>query len=203
MKSLYHCLLLLSFCLSFKRMISNDHFAGIVLILAGQCVSAIQMIVEELFLKKKNFHPLQVSSLLDKKIKIVYFYDDFHVIFVFLFSFFVFLFVCFCFCFFSGGGLSLVYSRCITVCYLVFIQTLSWCLVFAVEQWAAFSFSLYMPCKVNTEYPRYSRPMKERKYSWTSPQRPPWGQMKVAFVERFKQESMYGLSAKIVALVER
>ena len=104
MKSLYHCLLLLSFCLSFKRMISNDHFAGIVLILAGQCVSAIQMIVEESFLKKKNFHPLQVSSLLDKKIKIVYFYDDFHVIFVFLFSFFVFLFVCFCFCFFSGGG---------------------------------------------------------------------------------------------------
>ena len=67
MKSLYHCLLLLSFCLSFKRMISNDHFAGIVLILAGQCVSAIQMIVEESFLKKKNFHPLQVSSLLDKK----------------------------------------------------------------------------------------------------------------------------------------
>ena len=104
MKSLYHCLLLLSFCLSFKRMISNDHFAGIVLILAGQCVSAIQMIVEESFLKKKNFHPLQVSSLLDKKIKIVYFYDDFHVIFVFLFSFFFFLFVCFCFCFFSGGG---------------------------------------------------------------------------------------------------
>ena len=104
MKSLYHCLLLLSFCLSFKRMISNDHFAGIVLILAGQCVSAIQMIVEESFLKKKNFHPLQVTSLLDKKIKIVYFYDDFHVIFVFLFSFFVFLFVCFCFCFFSGGG---------------------------------------------------------------------------------------------------
>ena len=34
---------------------------GIVLILAGQCVSATQMIVEELFLKKKNFHPLQVS----------------------------------------------------------------------------------------------------------------------------------------------
>ena len=85
-------------------MISNDHFAGIVLILAGQCVSAIQMIVEESFLKKKNFHPLQVSSLLDKKIKIVYFYDDFHVIFVFLLSFFVFLFVCFCFCFFSRGG---------------------------------------------------------------------------------------------------
>ena len=162
------------------------------------------MIVEESFLKKKNFHPLQVSSLLDKKFKIVYFIDDFHVIFVFLFSFSVCLFVCFCFCFFfGGGGLSLVYSRCITVCYLVFIQTLSWCLVFAVEQWAAFSFSLYMPCKVNTEYPRYSRPMKERNYSWTSPQRPPWGQMKVAFVERFKQESMYGLSAKIVALIER
>ena len=66
------------------------------------------MIVEESFLKKKNFHPLQVSSLLDEKIKIVYFIDDFHVIFVFLFSFFVFcflffvfLFVCF---FFSGGG---------------------------------------------------------------------------------------------------
>ena len=110
MKSLYHCLLLLSFCLSFKRMISNDHFAGIVLILAGQCVSAIQMIVEESFLKKKNFHPLQVSSLLDKKFKIVYFIDDFHVIFVFLFSFFVFCFLFFCLfvfvfvCFFFGGG---------------------------------------------------------------------------------------------------
>ena len=83
--------------------------------MAGQCVSAIQMIVEESFLKKKNFHPLQVSSLLDKKIKIVYFIDDFHVIFVFLFSFFVFcffvcLFVCFCFCFFSGGAGSLWFT---------------------------------------------------------------------------------------------
>ena len=35
---------------------------GIILILAGQCVSATQMTVEEVFLKKKNFHPLQVSS---------------------------------------------------------------------------------------------------------------------------------------------
>ena len=107
--TLYYCLLLLSYCLLFKVIISNDHFAGIVLILAGQCVSAIQMIVEESFLKKKNFHPLQVSSLLDKKIKIVYFIDDFHVIFVFLFSFFVFCFLFFClfvfvFVFFGGGG---------------------------------------------------------------------------------------------------
>ena len=31
------------------------------MILAGQSVSATQMIVEELFLKKKNFHPLQVN----------------------------------------------------------------------------------------------------------------------------------------------
>ena len=69
------------------------------------------MIVEESFLKKKNFHPLQVSSLLDKKIKIVYSIDDFHVIFVFLFSFFVFCFLFFClfvclflFLFFFGGG---------------------------------------------------------------------------------------------------
>lgn len=36
---------------------------GIVLILAGQCVSATQMIVEELFLKKRNFHPLQVVGM--------------------------------------------------------------------------------------------------------------------------------------------
>lgn len=79
-------------------MISNDHFAGIVLILAGQCVSAIQMIVEESFLKKKNFHPLQVSSLLDKKIEMVYFIYDLHVLFLF-------------FCVFS-----VVYSKCITVC---------------------------------------------------------------------------------------
>ena len=34
------------------------------------------------------------------------------------------------------------------------------------------------------------------KYSGTSLQRPPWRQKKVAIVERFKQESMYGLSAK-------
>ena len=31
------------------------------------------------------------------------------------------------------------------------------------------------------------------KYNWTSL---PWGQKKVAIVERLKQESMYGLSAK-------
>lgn len=31
------------------------------MILVGQSVSATQMIVEELFLKKKNFHPLQVN----------------------------------------------------------------------------------------------------------------------------------------------
>ena len=172
------------------------------------------MIVEESFLKKKNFHPLQVSSLLDKKIKIVYFIDDFHVIFVFLFSFFVFCFLFFClfvclfvfvFVFFRGG-LSLVCSRCIIVCYLhgfhpnlIVMPSIccrAMCSIFLF-------FNLYMPCKVNTKYPRYSRPMKEKKYSWTSPHRPPWGQKKVAFVERFKQESMYGLSAKIVALVER
>ena len=96
--TLYYCLLLLSYCLLFKVIISNDHFAGIVLILAGQCVSAIQMIVEESFLKKKNFHPLQVSSLLDKKIEMEYFIDDLHVLFLF-------------FCVFS-----LVYPKCITVC---------------------------------------------------------------------------------------
>jgi len=36
---------------------------GIVLILAGQSVSATQMIVEELFLKKRKFHPLQVVGM--------------------------------------------------------------------------------------------------------------------------------------------
>ena len=40
-------------------------------------------------------------------------------------------------------------------------------------------------------------------YSWTYPQRPPWGQNKEAFVETLKQEWMYGLSAKKVAAVER
>ena len=40
-------------------------------------------------------------------------------------------------------------------------------------------------------------------YSRTSLQRPPWGQKKVAIVERFKQESMYGLSApKKVAVIK-
>ena len=33
-------------------------------------------------------------------------------------------------------------------------------------------------------------------YSWTSLQRPPWGQEKVATVERLKQKWMYGLSVK-------
>ena len=34
-------------------------------------------------------------------------------------------------------------------------------------------------------------------YSWTSPQRPPWGQKKVAVVERFKQASMYGRCGEV------
>ncbi|PVD32318.1 hypothetical protein C0Q70_07751 [Pomacea canaliculata] len=36
---------------------------GILLILGSQLVSASQMIIEELFLKKKNFHPLQVVGM--------------------------------------------------------------------------------------------------------------------------------------------
>ncbi|XP_070577855.1 solute carrier family 35 member F6-like [Ptychodera flava] len=36
---------------------------GIALILAGQFVSATQMIIEELFLKKRGFHPLQVVGM--------------------------------------------------------------------------------------------------------------------------------------------
>ena len=41
---------------------------------------------------------------------------------------------------------------------------------------------------------------KETDYSWTSPQRlQPWGQNKVVVIERLKQESMYGLYAKIVS----
>ncbi|KXJ24479.1 solute carrier family 35 member F6 [Exaiptasia diaphana] len=36
---------------------------GIALILGGQCVSATQMIVEELFLKKRGYHPLQVVGM--------------------------------------------------------------------------------------------------------------------------------------------
>lgn len=44
---------------------SGTHQAilGIVLILAGQLLSASQMVVEETFLKKRNFHPLQVVGL--------------------------------------------------------------------------------------------------------------------------------------------
>ena len=45
--------------------------------------------------------------------------------------------------------------------------------------------------------------VREDNYSWTFSQRPPWGQRKVAVVERFKQESVCGLSAKKVAVVER
>ncbi|XP_078372206.1 solute carrier family 35 member F6-like isoform X2 [Oculina patagonica] len=36
---------------------------GIVLILAAQCFSATQMVVEEFFLKKRKFHPLQVVGV--------------------------------------------------------------------------------------------------------------------------------------------
>ena len=36
-----------------------------------------------------------------------------------------------------------------------------------------------------------------------TPQRPPWGQKKVTVVERFKEDSMYGLSARNVAVVDR
>ena len=39
--------------------------------------------------------------------------------------------------------------------------------------------------------------------SRTSPLQPPQGEKKVAVVERFKQESMYGLSAKKLPVVER
>ena len=41
------------------------------------------------------------------------------------------------------------------------------------------------------------------RYSWNSPQQTLWRQKKVAIVERFKQELMYGLSAKKAAIVER
>ncbi|CAL1536291.1 unnamed protein product [Lymnaea stagnalis] len=49
----------------FKNKNSEDSKAilGIVLILAGQLVSACQMIIEELFLKKRNFPPLQVVGM--------------------------------------------------------------------------------------------------------------------------------------------
>lgn len=49
----------------FKNKNSQDSKAilGIVLILAGQLVSACQMIIEELFLKKRNFPPLQVVGM--------------------------------------------------------------------------------------------------------------------------------------------
>lgn len=40
---------------------------------------------------------------------------------------------------------------------------------------------------------------KETDHSSTSPQRLPWGQKKVAVIARLKQESMYGLYAKIVS----
>ena len=33
-------------------------------------------------------------------------------------------------------------------------------------------------------------------YSWIPPQRPPWGQKKVAVENKFKQQSIYGLSAE-------
>ena len=44
----------------------------------------------------------------------------------------------------------------------------------------------------------WSQTTSERKkaYSWTSPQKPPWRQYKVAIVERFTQDSMNGLSTK-------
>ena len=118
------------YCLLFKVIISNDHFVGIVLILAGQCVSATQMIVEELFLKKKNFHPLQVSSLLDKKIKMLSFIDDLHYSLLLGFQ----------------PNLIMMPTICCRAMGSIFL-------------------SLYLPLKVDTKYPRYSRRMKQKKYS--------------------------------------
>ncbi|KAK3731068.1 hypothetical protein QZH41_019221, partial [Actinostola sp. cb2023] len=46
----------------------HDCYHGIALILAGQSVSATQMIVEELFLKRRNYHPLQVSSCINDEV---------------------------------------------------------------------------------------------------------------------------------------
>ena len=45
------------------------------MILAGQVVSASQMIIEELFLKKRNFLPLQVSNRRSLFINIYNFVD--------------------------------------------------------------------------------------------------------------------------------
>ena len=50
--------------------------------------------------------------------------------------------------------------------------------------------------KLNNLTPKINFSLCDMDYSWTSLQRPPWGQKKVAIVERLKQESMYGLSAQ-------
>ena len=63
------------FCCRTSEFVSHHHwnlrhpvcsfmclFSGISLILGSQIVSASQMVVEETFLKKRNFHPLHVSS---------------------------------------------------------------------------------------------------------------------------------------------
>ncbi|XP_064622431.1 solute carrier family 35 member F6-like [Lineus longissimus] len=41
----------------------SEALLGIALILGGQVISASQMIVEEMFLKKRNYHPLQVVGM--------------------------------------------------------------------------------------------------------------------------------------------
>ena len=46
-------------------------------------------------------------------------------------------------------------------------------------------------------------PERKKAYSWTSPQKPLWGQNKVAIVGRFTQDSMNGLSTKKSGIVER
>jgi hypothetical protein len=38
--------------------------AGILLIMGSQLISATQMVLEETFLKKRNYHPLQVKKAL-------------------------------------------------------------------------------------------------------------------------------------------
>ena len=43
------------------NVVHDISFVGISLILGSQIVSASQMVVEEVFLKKRNLHPLHVS----------------------------------------------------------------------------------------------------------------------------------------------
>ncbi len=46
-----------------QRLTNYFYYSGVFLVLIGALATALQMIVEEIFLKKRNYHPLHVVGM--------------------------------------------------------------------------------------------------------------------------------------------